>query len=94
MFLNLEFFALLFLIIYVGAISVFFIFIILMVNFKQIEKENYNYFIVSILLIFLIILLLYSIIFNNENYSINNNYLISYNNFNFSSIYLIVISTT
>lgn len=68
--LNMEFFALIFIIIYVGAISVFFIFIIMMVTFKNNEKENINYFALSILLFLLILLLIVLILFdeNSKNF--------------------------
>lgn len=67
LFLNLEFFALIFLIIYVGAISVFFIFIIMMISFKKIEEEeNKEYYIMIFLLFYLIILLFMLILFDSN----------------------------
>lgn len=79
--LNLEFFALIFIIIYVGAISVFFLFIIMIINFKQIEKENINYFILSILLLFLLILLFILVLLDNNN--INNKFILLENDYMF-----------
>lgn len=66
LFLNLEFFALIFLIIYVGAISVFFIFIIMMISFKKIEEENKIYYIMIFLLFFLIVFLFLILLFDFE----------------------------
>nr|YP_009117141.1 NADH dehydrogenase subunit 6 [Acrasis kona]AID52057.1 NADH dehydrogenase subunit 6 [Acrasis kona] len=66
LFLNLEFFALIFLIIYVGAISVFFIFIIMMISFKKIEEENKIYYIMIFLLFFLIVFLFLILLYDFE----------------------------
>jgi len=77
--LNLEFFALIFIIIYVGAISVFFLFIIMIINFKQVEKENINYLMLSVLLLFLLILLFVLVLLDNND--INNKYIILENDY-------------
>lgn len=75
---NVEFLALIFIIIYVGAIAVLFLFIVMMINIKKIEKDNMTY--LTIGSIFLIIFISQlSILLSNSFF--NNNYLFFLNNY-------------
>lgn len=78
-FLHIEFLALIFLVVYVGAISILFLFIVMMLNIRILELSNklLNYFpLNSLLLLFFIIEIFYFIFFFEFNggfylYSIN-----------------------
>ncbi len=50
---NLEFLALIFIIVYVGAIAVLFLFIVMMINIKKIEKDNTTYLTIGIMIVLL-----------------------------------------
>jgi NADH:ubiquinone oxidoreductase subunit 6 (subunit J) len=78
--LGINFIAFLYLIIYVGAIAILFLFVVMMINIKFIEIQNENnekLFKTIPLIAFLISLLL--IIYSNQ-YDINNNSFVYYSN--------------
>ncbi len=71
---NLEFLALIFIIVYVGAIAVLFLFIVMMINIKKIEKDNTTYLTVGIMIVLLFSFQLLMLIFHENfewNYLIN-----------------------
>lgn len=82
---NLEFLALIFIIVYVGAIAVLFLFIVMMINIKKIEKDNTTYLTIGIMIVLLFAFQLLMLIFH-ENFEWN--YLIykGINYFNFIHI--------
>lgn len=68
---NLEFLALIFIIVYVGAIAVLFLFIVMMINIKKIEKDNTTYLTIGIMIVLLFAFELLMLVFN-ENLEWNN----------------------
>lgn len=64
---NLEFIGLIFIIVYVGAIAVLFLFIVMMINIKKIEKDNSMYltigFVVVLLFAFQMLLFIFNSVF-------------------------------
>lgn len=83
---NLEFLALIFVIIYVGAIAVLFLFIVMMINIKKIEKDYSTYLTIGIIIILLLLcqsfLLLLNIYFEYFSININLNNSFYYINLN------------
>lgn len=83
---NLEFLALIFIIIYVGAIAVLFLFIVMMINIKKIEKDYSTYLTIGIIIFLLLLcqtcLLLLNIYFEYSSININLNNFFDYINLN------------
>lgn len=69
--MNAEFLALVLIIVYVGAIAVLFLFIVMMINIKRIEKDNTTYLTVGLAILVVFFIQFYTIFFN---YYFENNY--------------------
>lgn len=66
---NIEYLAILFIIIYVGAIAILFLFVIMLLNIKTINIQNNNNILDNILILFLLIfLIIFQIFFFNYNF--------------------------
>jgi NADH:ubiquinone oxidoreductase subunit 6 (subunit J) len=77
-----EFMALIFIIIYVGAISVLFLFVIIMLDLKTQNsfKNLYKFFPFNNILVFLFLFIIFTVIYNNFNTNYyNNNFLFNFN---------------
>jgi NADH:ubiquinone oxidoreductase subunit 6 (subunit J) len=77
-----EFMALIFIIIYVGAISVLFLFVIIMLDLKTQNsfKNLYKFFPFNNILVFLFLFSIFTVIYNNFNTNYyNNNFLFNFN---------------
>ena len=67
---NIEYLAILFIIIYVGAIAILFLFVIMLLNIKTINLQNNNNILDNILILFLIIILIsFQTFFFNYNFN-------------------------
>nr|YP_009317236.1 NADH dehydrogenase subunit 6 [Palpitomonas bilix]BAV82404.1 NADH dehydrogenase subunit 6 [Palpitomonas bilix] len=83
--LQAEFLATVFLIVYVGAIAVLFLFIVMMLNIQKIKekKPNFNYFLIGFLIIFSFLSQLFEtfniniipLVLDSNNFYLNNNYI-------------------
>lgn len=79
---NIEYLAILFIIIYVGAIAVLFLFVIMLLNIKSINIDNNFKKFNNFLIIFYVLILIFIQIFNskiNSNFLFLNNYIDFYN---------------
>ena len=80
--LNLEFLGFMFIIIYVGAIAVLFLFIVMMINIRKIEKNNSSYVAIGIVLLIIFLIQIGVVMtYKNFQYISNNSYYnYTYNN--------------
>jgi len=81
-YLQCEFLSIIFLIVYVGAISILFLFIVMLLNIRNIELTDkiFNYFPISFFIIFIFLILL--------NFLIKNEFYVIYTNLDIYYIYL------
>ena len=83
-FLHCEFLSIIFLIVYVGAISILFLFIIMLLNIKNIDLTDkfFNYFPAGIIIGFILIIEIYLYLFWSYNIEISKlNIFLNFNNF-------------
>lgn len=67
---NIEYLAILFIIIYVGAIAILFLFVIMLLNIKTINLQNKNNILDNLLILFaIVILIIFQINFINNNFN-------------------------
>lgn len=83
--LGVDFFGFIFIIIYVGAIAVLFLFIVMMLNVQKIETDKFTYLTIGIfILIILFIELFLSFLYNYSVLSENNNVLTYVDNYRYT----------
>ncbi|YP_007890036.1 NADH dehydrogenase subunit 6 (mitochondrion) [Naegleria fowleri] len=87
--LNIDFLGLLFLMIYVGAIAVLFLFVVMMLNIRKIEKDSSFYLTIGIFLLLSYLLQLFFIFFHDNLIYIPRLFMFDLNLFSFSSISLL-----
>ena len=85
--LNVDFLGLLFLMIYVGAIAVLFLFVVMMLNIKKIEKDNSFYLTVGIFILVFYFLQFFFIFFYDSLVYIPRLFFLDMNSFFFSSFH-------
>ncbi len=83
--LNVEFLAMILIIIYVGAIAVLFLFIVMMLNIKKLEKDNFTYLTIGSIILFFFSLYPLSLYLNPlwlNSYFNDTNFIYSYASYN------------
>ena len=78
LYLGIEFFAMLILVIYVGAISILFLFVIMLIDIKEVLLKKRN--VISLNFIIFIILFMIFIIFSNFSFFFDNLYFLEFKN--------------
>ena len=73
--LNAEFLALTLILVYIGAVAVLFLFVVMMLDIKQIDKKNHNIFFslpINIFIGFIMLVSIYLILFNDLTFNLDN----------------------
>jgi NADH:ubiquinone oxidoreductase subunit 6 (subunit J) len=86
---NLDFIGIIFIILYVGAIAVLFLFIVMIMNVKNIEKNNTTYFFIGGLFFILLFLEFVYFILQYFYFGEYNNFLLNFDTFSFFNINLL-----
>jgi NADH-quinone oxidoreductase subunit J len=86
--LNVEFLALTLILVYIGAVAVLFLFVVMMLDIKQIDKNEKNIFFflpINIIIGFIMLISIYLILFKDLTYNLTEN-IYDFNHFNWFDI--------